>query len=191
MLVTWSMLQSTIGHLLLTCLAVCKQIRRFKYCMCAKADRATERIIAHGLCIIDATNANIAFIAMLWRLSVLAICTQSRRSKDCICALADHATERISAHTARIIDAMDVIICAKPSPCIGVCRTVEQATHAAQERWLPLCVSWAMLHSVSFLFSMLFNEPEAFASTVVLMFLFGVMLQSRLIKAAGHWQQHP
>jgi len=38
---------------------------------------------------------------------------------------------------------------------------------------------------VSFLFSMLFNEPEAFASTVVLMFFFGfmAMLQSRLTAA--------
>ena len=68
--------------------------------MCAKADHATERVIAHGLRIIDATNANIAFIAMLWHLSVLAICFQSRRSKDCIGALADHATERIIAHAA-------------------------------------------------------------------------------------------
>ena len=85
--------------------------------MCAKADHATERIIAYGLHIIDATNANIAFIAMLWHLSVLAICTQSRRFKDCICALADHATEQIIAHAARIIDAMDVIICAEPYGC--------------------------------------------------------------------------
>jgi len=160
--------------------------------MCAKADHATERIIAYGLHIIDATNANIAFIAMLWHLSVLAICTQSRRPKDCICALADHATERISAHAARIIDAMDVIICAEPSPCNGVCRIMEQAAHAAQERWVSLCVSWAMLHSVRFLFSMLVNEPETFASTVVLMFFFGLvaMLQSRLTTAGGAWQQY-
>lgn len=186
------MLQSMTGHLLLTYLAVCKQIRRFKDCMCAKADHATERIIAYGLHIIDATNANIAFIAMLWHLSVLAICTQSRHPKDCICALADHATERISAHAARIIDAMDVIICAEPSPCNGVCRIMEQAAHAAQERWVSLCVSWAMLHSVRFLFSMLVNEPETFASTVVLMFFFGLvaMLQSRLTTAAGAWQQY-
>ena len=140
----------------------------------------------HMECIIDATNANIAFIAMLWHFSATAICIQSRCNKDCICALADHATERIIAHAARIIDAMDAIICAEPSPSNGVCRIVEQATHAAQERWLPLCVSCVMLHSVNFLFSMLFNEPGAFASTVVLMFFFGLMATI----AAGAWQQY-
>ena len=107
------------------------------------------------------------FIAILWHLSVRAVSKQIRRFKDYICAKADHVTERIVAHGIRIIDAMDVTICAEPPPSNDVCRIVEQATHAAQGRWLPLCVAWAMLHSVNVLFSMLFNEPEAFASTVV------------------------
>ena len=95
-----------------------------------------------------------------------------RRFKECIYALADHATERLIAHGLHIIDAMDAIICAEPSPCNDVCRIVEQATHAAKGRWLPICVAWAMLHSVNFLSSVLFNEPEVFTSSVVLMLLF-------------------
>ena len=72
------------------------------------------------------------------------------------------------------------------------CRIVEQATHAAKGRWLPICVAWAMLHSVIFLSSVLFNEPEVFTSSVVLMLLFYsmAMLQGKLTTAAGAWQQY-
>ena len=49
-----------------------------------------------------------------------------------------------------------------------------------------------MLYSVSFLSTVLIDEPEAFASTVLLMFLvcIAAMLQSSLTIAAGAWQQH-
>ena len=53
-----------------------------------------------------------------------------------------------------------------------------------------MLVMWSLLQST--IVHLLFNEPEAFASTVVLMFFFGLMamLQSRLTTAAGAWQQY-
>ena len=64
-------------------------------------------------------------IATLWHLFVRAVSKQIRRLRDYICAKADHVTERIIAHGIRIIDAMDVIISAEPSPSNDVRRIVE------------------------------------------------------------------
>ena len=131
-------------------------------------------------------------VAMLWYLCVLAVCTQMERLKDSIRSKADHATERITAHGLRLIDVMDAIICAEPPKCNDVCHIVEQAWHAGQEHWLPVCVLCTMLHSIHFLCSVLLNEPEAFTSSVVLMLLICAvaMLQSRLMAAAGAWQKY-
>ena len=64
----------------------------------------------------------------------------------CFCADVGHATEQTIA-------VIDVHVCAEPNPCNDVCRATEQALVVAQEKWLPICVAWAMLQSAIFLFT--------------------------------------
>ena len=165
----WSLLQSTIAHLLLMCLC-------------------TDDIM---------TTARLQLIVCLssipWGLRLPVVLLQSKRlmrpvvyQTRCFYTNVGHATEQILADGRHICAAIDAHICAEPPSCNGVCCVVEHASRAAQERWLLICVTWTMLYSVSFLSTALLNEPEAFASTVVLMFLVCVaaMLQSRLTIAA-------
>lgn len=137
--------------------------------------------------------------SILWGLRLPAVLLQSKRlvrpvvyQARCFCTNVDNATKQTITHRLRISAAIDAHICADSPSCSGVCCIVEQASRAAQEQWSLICVTWTMLYSASFLSTALLNEPEAFASTVVLMFLVGVaaMLQSRLTIAAGAWQQH-
>ena len=175
MLVMWSMLQSTIGHLLLTC-----------FC--------TDVVITPTILQMIACLSSI-----LWGLRLPIVLLQSKRltrpvvyQTRCFCINVGNATEQILANGRHIGAAIDAHICAESPSCNGVCCIVGQATHAAQEQWSLICVTWTMLYSVSFLSTALLNETEAFASTVLLMFLLRVaaMLQGRLTIAAGAWQQH-
>ena len=137
---------------------------------------------------------------ILWSLRLPVVLLHSKRlmrpvvyQTRYLCTNVGHASEQIIADSrTRIGAAIDARISADPPSCNGVCCIMEQASRATQEEWLLICVTWAMLHSVSFLSTALLNEPEAFASTVVLMFSAGVaaLLQSRLIIATGAWQQH-
>ena len=137
--------------------------------------------------------------SILWGLRLPIVLLQSKRltrpvvyQTRCFCINVGNATEQILANGRHIGAAIDAHICAESPSCNGVCCIVGQATHAAQEQWSLICVTWTMLYSVSFLSTALLNETEAFASTVLLMFLLRVaaMLQSRLTIAAGAWQQH-
>ena len=110
-----------------------------------------------------------------WGLRLPAVLLQSKRLMRPVIyrTKVDNATERIITHGLRISAAIDAHICAEPPSCNGVCCIVEQASRAAQEQWSLTCVTWTMLYSLSFLSTALINEPEAFASTVLLMFSVG------------------
>jgi len=90
-------------------------------------------------------------MTILWGLCVTVVLLQSKRlmrpvvyQARCFCADVGRATEQ----TISVIDAH---VCAQPSPCNDVCRATEQALVVAQEKWLPMCVAWAMLQSAIFL----------------------------------------
>ena len=134
MLVMWSMLQSTIGHLHLTC-----------FCTDVVMTPARLQMI-------------VCLSSILWGLRLPVVLLQSKRlmrpvvyQTRCFCTNVGNATEQILADGRHICAAIDVRICAEPPSCNGVCCVVEQASRAAQEKWLLICVTWTMFYSVSFL----------------------------------------
>ena len=76
-------------------------------------------------------------------------------------------------------------------PSISRCPT-SRPTQLQQRGKRTHLFAWAMLHSMIFLSSVLFNEPEVFTSSVVLTVFFYsmAMLQSMLTTTAGAWQQY-
>ena len=127
MLVMWSMLQSTIGHLLLTCFDtdVVMTPNRLQMIVCLSS--------------------------ILWGVLLPVVLLQSKRlirpvvyQTRCFCTNVGNATERILADGRHICAAIDAHICAESPSCNGVCCMVEQATHAAQEQWSLICVT--LLH---------------------------------------------
>jgi len=83
-------------------------------------------------------------MAILWSLCVTVVLLQSKRlmrpiiyQARCFCTNAGRAAEQT-------ISVIDVHVCAEPSPCNDVCRATEQALLVAQEKWLALCVAWAI-----------------------------------------------
>ena len=88
-----------------------------------------------------------AALALLWHFCVPIVMLQSQlwvlqamRGGSIAFAKLGHATEQT-------ISAIDEHVCAGPSPCNDVCRATHQALLVAQEKWLPICVAWAVLQS--------------------------------------------